>query len=70
MTGAVAKLKTAAELCDMVAQRIGLGPLFLAAKSDPYDGWRAYVVTAPQLLEMQMLVELGRVRLPHAPPIA
>jgi hypothetical protein len=51
------KLKTAAELCDMVAQRIGLGPLFLAVKSDPYGGWRAYVVTAPQLLEMQMLVD-------------
>jgi hypothetical protein len=57
MSGTIAKSKTAAELRDLIAQRVGIEGLFLAVKSDPYDGWRAYVVTAPQLVEMQLLVD-------------
>jgi len=51
------KLKTAAELGDMIVKRVGLEGIFLAVRSDPYAGWRAYVVTAPQVAEMQVLVD-------------
>jgi hypothetical protein len=51
------KSRTAAELADMIVQRVGLEGIFLAVKPDPYDGWRAYVVTAPQVVEMQLLVD-------------
>ena len=34
------KLKTAAELGDMIVKRVGLEGIFLAVRSDPYAGWR------------------------------
>ena len=40
--------KTAQELKDIVAVRLGVGDVLLAVNKDRFDGWRAMVVTALQ----------------------
>ena len=40
--------KTARELKDIVAARLGVGDMFLAVNKDRIDGWRATVVTTLQ----------------------
>ena len=40
--------KTARELKDIVAARLGVGDMFLAVNKDRIDGWRAIVLTTLQ----------------------
>ena len=40
--------KTAHELKDVVAARLGVGDVLIAVNKDRIDGWRATVVTALQ----------------------
>ena len=40
--------KTAHELKDIVAARLGVGDMFLAVNKDRIDGWRAIVLTTLQ----------------------
>jgi hypothetical protein len=39
--------KSALQLEEMIAQRIGIGPLFVRVQPNPAYGWHAMVVTAP-----------------------
>jgi hypothetical protein len=39
--------KSAGQLEALIAERIGIGPLFVRVHPDPAYGWHARVVTAP-----------------------
>jgi hypothetical protein len=40
-------MKSARQLEEMIAERIGIGPLFVRVHPDPVLGWHARLVTAP-----------------------
>jgi hypothetical protein len=39
--------KTAAELADMIAERLGIGGILVKVFKEPTYGWRATVITKP-----------------------
>jgi hypothetical protein len=39
--------KSARQLQELIAERLGIGPLFVRVHPDPNYGWHAMVVTAP-----------------------
>jgi hypothetical protein len=50
--------KTARELEDMIAARLGIGGTFIKVHADPVYGWHATVMTAPaQAVRAQQTVE-------------
>ncbi len=47
--------KTAKELGEIISERIASGALKVAVRPDPSVGWRAYVVTAPDLKHQRLV---------------
>jgi hypothetical protein len=64
MVQAMKEQKTAQELADLIALRIGVGGVFVAVHKDPAYGWHPTVVTAPaaahrcQLMAEEIALEL------------
>jgi hypothetical protein len=47
--------KTAKELSEIISEKIASGALKVAVRPDSSVGWRAYVVTAPDIKHQRMV---------------